>query len=215
MVEKRGRPKDRDREPEDFIFIPPPPCITFALCIPKLFVPWYKSFMSLLLTEYNTAVGRCGGIPYRRRILCQVFWARSVRSEGVIWYGFTQGLSLKNTAQNDWRFLHGKSGEEKYQVKKKSLLVAIQSAFWLRQGNEKRNKRNRGRKHNLTYLKLIYCEVSVTFRALMYVRTFVCVCVVCECVCVSCVSVCVCVCRVCVSVCGVCVCVCVGVCVDV
>jgi len=114
-------------------------CITFALCIPKLYVPWYKSFMSLLLTEYNTEVGRCGGIPYRRRILCQVFWRRSVRSEGVIWYGFTQGLRLKNTAQNDWRFLQGKSGEEKYQVKKKkSLHVAIQSAFRLRQGNGKR-----------------------------------------------------------------------------
>jgi hypothetical protein len=76
MVEKRDRPKERDREPKDFSLYTPSPssCITFALCIPKLFVPLYKSFMSLLLTEYNTAVGRCGGIPYRgRKILCQVF----------------------------------------------------------------------------------------------------------------------------------------------
>lgn len=54
-----------------------------------------------------------------------MFWGRGVRSVGVIWYGFTQGLRLKNTAKNDWRFLHGKSGEEKCQVKKKFLRAAI------------------------------------------------------------------------------------------
>jgi hypothetical protein len=45
-------------------------CITFALCIPKLFVSWYKTFMRLLLTEYNTTAGRGRNIPYRLRILC-------------------------------------------------------------------------------------------------------------------------------------------------
>jgi hypothetical protein len=73
MYEKRYEPQDRDGRREDILFKLPAQCITFALCIPKLSVSWYKSFMRLLLTEYNITVARWGGIPYRLRILCQVF----------------------------------------------------------------------------------------------------------------------------------------------
>jgi hypothetical protein len=73
MFEKRDKPKGREGKREDILLKLPAQCITFALCIPKLFRPWYKSFMRLLLTEYNTTVARWGGIPYRLRILCQVF----------------------------------------------------------------------------------------------------------------------------------------------
>lgn len=52
---KRGKAKERQEE-GGFSLYTPTQCITFALCIPKLFVLWYKIFMRLLLTEYNTAV---------------------------------------------------------------------------------------------------------------------------------------------------------------
>jgi hypothetical protein len=57
MVEERDTSKN-EKGGERIFSLNPAHCITFALCIPKLFVPWYKSFMRLLLTEYNTTVGR-------------------------------------------------------------------------------------------------------------------------------------------------------------